>query len=30
MKQRDLEALAARYFAAPQADEALIADEVLM
>ena len=27
MKQRDLEALAARCFAAPEADEALIAEE---
>ena len=30
MKQRDLEALAARYFTAPEADEALIAEEARM
>ena len=30
MKQRDLEALAARYFAAPEADEALLAEEASM
>ena len=30
MKQRDLEALAARYFAAPEADEALLAEEARM
>ena len=30
MKQRDLEALAARCFAAPEADEALIAEEARM